>query len=280
MILLILSSVTILGAPANFHLTILHTNDFHGADFTALAREATLIKQIRSEEMNVVYLEAGDTFARGPFHKKFFGELEFAVLNAIGCNAVTLGNNEFKTTEHIDAQKYLRERIEQARFPILCANIRVAKDGSYLPKVRPFVIIDINGVKIGILGVSASRIAEYRQIKGFKVEDPLETAQKLFSQVAVDSELILALTHIGFEEDRELANRLPKLAAIIGGDSHTVLEKPYSENQIPIVQAGDNGRFLGRLDLFFELQNGVLVLKKYQGQLIPINDSIPEESGD
>jgi 2',3'-cyclic-nucleotide 2'-phosphodiesterase (5'-nucleotidase family) len=276
-ILVFLNSVTILGAPAKFHLTILHTNDFHGADFSALAKEATLIKEIRTEEQDVLYLDAGDTFTRGPFHQKFFGELEFAVLNAVGCNALTLGNNEFKATEDLTAQKYLFDRINQAKFPILCANIRVAKDGSYLPEVLPFIVLDMDGEKVGIFGVSASRIADYPQTKGFIVDDPLKTAEKVFPEVAAESELVLALTHIGFNEDKKLAKRLPKLAAIIGGDSHTVLEKPFCQNRIPIVQAGDNGRFLGRLDLFFELEDGVLVLKEYKGELIPIDESVPED---
>jgi 2',3'-cyclic-nucleotide 2'-phosphodiesterase (5'-nucleotidase family) len=68
--------------PENYTLTILHTNDFHGADYRNLAKIATVIKKIRSEEKNVLYLDAGDTFSRGEYHLEFYGELEFAVLNS------------------------------------------------------------------------------------------------------------------------------------------------------------------------------------------------------
>lgn len=262
-----------------FQLTILHTNDFHGADFTLLAREATMIKKIRTEVRNLLYLEAGDTFTRGPFHTKFYGELEFAVLNAVGCDALTLGNNEFKATEEAGtSQAYLFKRINEAKFPILSANLKLASDGSYLPKVQPFIIKTIQGIRVGILGLSAWRIDTYPQAKGFIVENPLTAGVEIFPKVAAGSDLVMALTHIGYFEDRQLAAKLPKLAAIIGGDSHTVLKTPDVVGGIPIVQAGDNGRFLGRLDLTFEKKDGVWVLKDFQGKLIPMTAEIPEDA--
>lgn len=265
-------------SPDNFHLTVLHTNDFHGVDYSALAREATLIKRIRSEEPHLLYLEAGDTFARGPYHRKFYGALEFAVLNALNCDAMALGNNEFKATNSKDSSlSHLSARIAQANFPVLCANVKIVKDGTYLPKVQPYHIKIIDGIKIGLIGVTSDRIMDYPQLDGFLVEDPIRTFQNLFPQVASESDFVLALTHIGFGSDRLLAARVRGLGAVIGGDSHTALANPFNEKNIPIVQAGSNGRYLGRLDLYFEKQNSVWVLTQFKGELLPITREIPED---
>ncbi len=265
--------------PERFSLTILHTNDFHGEDFASMARIAAIVNKARAAEKNVLYLDAGDTFARGKYHEVFYGELEFAILNKIGCDALTLGNNEFKATEDRTAQKYLFERIDQADFPVLCANIRTVGDQTNLKNVKPYTVIVINGVRIGIIGVSAKRISEYPQAEGFIVEDPVVAATKLFPEVRAASDITIALTHIGLDADKALAKALPGLSAIVGGDSHTILDEPFEANSVPIVQAGSSGYFLGRIDLFFELEKGALVLKKYSGILIKIDGTLPGDPG-
>jgi 2',3'-cyclic-nucleotide 2'-phosphodiesterase (5'-nucleotidase family) len=288
LVILILLSVSCVGGPAQdsgdvrplrFHLTVLHTNDFHGEDYAALARTCGVIRKIESEEKNALYLDAGDTFTRGPYQNVFFGELEFAVLNAIGCRALTLGNNEFKADDFAEAaQRHLSDRIKQAEFPVLCANVRRAADGACLPGVKPSVVLTMAGVRIGVVGVSASRIRDYNQIKGFIVDDPIETAKALAPELASRSDIVLALTHIGFDDDVRLAAAGTRIQAIIGGDSHTTLRKPFVVKDTPIVQAGEYGHFLGRLDLYFTLQNGVYRLDNYKGVLIPIDDSLPEDA--
>jgi 2',3'-cyclic-nucleotide 2'-phosphodiesterase (5'-nucleotidase family) len=167
--------------PKPFTLTIFHSNDFHGNEPDNLSRQAWIVNQEREKNPNVLFLNAGDVFTRGIYHQVFYGELEFAELNAMSLDAFTLGNNEFKATNSADsAQRYLFALIQQANFPVLCANIRQIKDGSYLPGVKPFIIRNLNGMKIGIIGVSTNRIQTYGQIAGFVVDDQLETVQKIF----------------------------------------------------------------------------------------------------
>jgi 5'-nucleotidase len=280
MLFLVILPVYGIEVPKTFHLTIFHSNDFHGYEPTNLARQATIINQARAKESNVLYLNAGDVFTRGKYHHVFYGELEFAELNAMGLDALTLGNNEFKATEQAEtSQQYLFARIEQANFPVLCANIHQVKDGSYLPNVKPFIIKTVDGIRIGIFGVTANRTGTYRQVQGLVVDDQIEAARKIFPQVAAESHIVIALTHIGFDIDQALAEALPKLAVIIGGDSHTVLLKPVNIGGIPIVQAGgENQQYLGRLDLTFEYREHTWKLKEYKGILIPINASVPEDS--
>lgn len=261
-----------------FQLTILHSNDFHGANLPSLARQATLIKQIRSQEQNVLVLNGGDVFSRGPYHHYFYGQLEFDVLNAMGTDALTLGNNEFKAAaDRSLSQQYLFARINQAKFPVLCANVLREQDGKYLPNVKPYVIKKMGSIRIGILGVSANRIKKYPQAKGFIVRDQIKTAQEIYPKVAAESEIVIALTHIGFKKDRVLAETIPSLAAIIGADSHTLLEEPVTVGKTPIVQAGVNGNYLGRLDLTFEYTRKGWILKQYQGKVIKLDAAIKED---
>jgi 2',3'-cyclic-nucleotide 2'-phosphodiesterase (5'-nucleotidase family) len=133
------------GSPQTFELTVIHTNDFHDYDPYALARKATLIKKIRSEAKNVLLLDAGDIYVRGPYHKVFYGELEMAAMNAMKYDAWELGNNEFKG--HHDpavADEKLYNLINRAEFPTLCANIKTSS-GEYLPGVQPYIIKPVMG---------------------------------------------------------------------------------------------------------------------------------------
>jgi 2',3'-cyclic-nucleotide 2'-phosphodiesterase (5'-nucleotidase family) len=276
---IIMSGLTVYGAgkPQTYHLTILHSNDLHGHALGNLARQATVIKETRQKEPNVLVLNAGDVFTRGKYQFKFYGELEFAVLNALGTDALTLGNNEFKAVNGLTAQKYLYARINQAKFPVLCANVLMAKNGSYLRGVKPYIILDVKGVKIGILGVSTNEISRYEQTAGFKVGDQITTAQKIYSKVAAQADIVLALTHIGYKQDRKLAKVIPGLAAIIGGHSHTLLMEPELVGKVPIVQAGAYDKYLGRLDLYFENTGRGWMLKRFQGRMIRLDKSIKKD---
>jgi 5'-nucleotidase/UDP-sugar diphosphatase len=271
--------LTVYGAvkPQSYHLTILHTNDIHGHELMNLARQATLIKEIRAKEANVLVLNAGDVFADGKYQFKFYGELEFALLNALGTDALTLGNNEFKATNDLTAQKYLYARIDQAKFPVLCANVLLAKDGSYLHNVKPYIILNVKGVKIGIFGVSTNEIGRYEQAEGFTVLDQIATAQKIYSEVAVQADIVLALTHIGYKQDRFLAKAVPGVAAIVGGHSHTLLMQPKLVGGVPIVQAGKYDKYMGRLDLYFENTGRGWTLKCFKGQMIKLDKSIKKD---
>jgi 2',3'-cyclic-nucleotide 2'-phosphodiesterase (5'-nucleotidase family) len=266
-------------APKTFNLTIFHSNDFHGYEPANLSRQAWIVNQERKGNPNVLFLNAGDVFTRGIYQQVFYGELEFAELNAMEIDAFTLGNNEFKAANDRDAsQRYLFALLQQANFPILCANIHQTKDGSYLPGVKPFIVKNLNGIRIGILGVSANRVQGYVQAKGFTVDDQVAAAQNIFPKAMENADMIIALTHIGFDVDQKLAETLPGLTAIVGGDSHTVLKEPFMKNGIPIVQAGgESAQYLGRLDLTFEWVNDAWKMTRCQGKLIPLDDTIPQD---
>lgn len=262
--------------PAIFKVTILHTNDFHGADMELLAKRATVIRKCRVESENpILLLDAGDVFARGPYAKRFFGELEFEVMNQLQYDALTLGNNEFKATNDISAQQVLFERIRQAQFPVLGANVVNGKTNNYLPGVSPYIIKEFSGVKIAIIGVTAPRAGAYCQLAGLKVLDPIEVSGRVVHKTLSSEkpDIIIALTHIGIDDDFILAEKVPGISAIIGGDSHTYMMSPEWINQCPIVQAGANGHYIGKLDLTFIKKSHGWRLKNTEWGLINLYNS-------
>jgi len=268
--------------PQVFKLTVIHTNDFHDYEPYALARKATIIKKIRSEVQNVLLVDAGDLFTRGPYHNIFYGEMEMAAYNGMNYDAWELGNNEFKghPDQSVSDQK-LYNLIDQAKFPTLCSNIKTV-NGEYLPGVKPYIVKSIQNVKVGIIGVSSTKVRGYSQASNKIVEDPLTTVKDLIPQVRKESDIQLLLSHAGLAVDVQMDMKLAGsgLSLIIGADDHYVIQQPiYRTGGIPIVQAGgENNIYLGRVDLTYENRDGQWVLISQHGMLYPINDKIPMDS--
>lgn len=269
-------------SPDQFVLTVIHTNDFHDFEPYALARKASIIKKIRAEAKNVVLVDAGDIFARGPYHKVFYGELEMAAMNAMNYDVWELGNNEFKGAKAQEASdEKMYNLVRQAKFPTLCANVKTL-DGNYLPGVEPYTIKEVNGLKVGIIGVSSMKIKGYKQSSNKLVEDPLETVSALIPTVKDQSDIQLLLSHAGLSQDVQIDMKLANsgLSLIIGADDHYVIAQPiYRSGGIPIVQAGgEDNIYLGRIDLTFENKDGKWVLVKQKGLLYEINDTVPMDA--
>ena len=265
--------------PASFTLTVIHTNDFHDYDPYALAQKATLIKKIRSTAKNVLLLDAGDLYTRGPYHQIFYGELEMAAYNALRYDAWELGNNEFKGRHDLaQADEKLYNLINQAAFPTLCANIKTST-GEYLPGVVPYIIKDVNGIKVGIIGVSSLKVKGYRQGASKIVEDPVKIAADLFPEVQEKTDIQIILSHAGLAMDKKMDKQLTEkgLSLIVGGDDHYLIRQPVQrEGGIPIVQAGgENDIYLGRINLNYQKQNGKWVLLSHYSDLYHITPDIP-----
>jgi 2',3'-cyclic-nucleotide 2'-phosphodiesterase (5'-nucleotidase family) len=154
---------------------------------------------------------------------------------------------------------------------VLCANVTNIKDGTYPSGVRPYVVCQVGGRRIGVLGVTSFAISH---AQGLLVDNGPQTAVALFPRVAQESDIVIALTHLGSYADGQLAKSLPELGCVVGGHSHTQLDQPLVEGHVPIVQAGSAGR---RIDLYFDLQKRRWNLTRFSGKLIPIEESMPED---
>jgi 5'-nucleotidase/UDP-sugar diphosphatase len=295
--------VQVLSSPEYRAVTILHTNDTHGhllpfsypeppsvyADYASMphtkdiggiARRATLVRRVENEvKGEVLLLDAGDVLDGTPFSIEYKGEADFAAMSAVGYDAFTPGNHEF----NLSLQEFWRNA-RVATFPILCANLVDKKAQDVLPDYK---IFDVQGVKIAVFGLTIPN--DYRAVKeGFDFLDPYKVAKELVPKLKKQADIVVALTHLGIENDMRLAQEVPEIDIIVGGHSHTRLTAPilvkhdgkesaFSVNGTIIVQAHQWGGELGRLDLRLRKNSTPFTIMSFSGKLIPVTPDIPED---
>ena len=229
-------------------LHVLHTNDFHN---TLTEAQAHAIGRAKAEMENVLLLDAGDAVKAGNLGVTLGGERILTWMSDAGYDAMTMGNRE----SHV-ADALLRQKISEARFPILCANLRWREDrGEALPTV-PHVIRTLpNGLRVGVFGLTVPMVTDRmatRHASAFLWDDPLAVAQAQIAALRPQVDALIALTHIGLREDERLAQACPDLDLIVGGHTHAILTEPNVVNGVPVVQAGGGRRldtYLGRVAL-------------------------------
>lgn len=261
-------------------LTILHTNDVHsrlepfGADggkFAGqggVASRSALIAAIRKQEEHVLLLDAGDIFQGTPYFNLYKGEPEIKAMTLMGYDAATMGNHDFDA-----GVEGFALQLPNAHFPILIANYDFT--GTPLDgKTRPYQIFKKAGIKIGVFGLGI-------QLKGLVPDDaygstqyiePIQTAQRISEKLRRNEgcDFVVCLSHLGYHydynkvSDKILAKETEFIDLIIGGHTHTFLEKPTviknkRGKEIVINQVGWAGLRLGRLDYTFDSKNNTIL---------------------
>lgn len=275
-------------------LTILHTNDLHahdepfeerGKSVGGMARIAHLMRAIRKSTPNVVTVDAGDIFQGTPFFKLYHGEVEVCLLNQLGYDIYTIGNHEFD-----EGPENLEKQLQAARFDVVSANINASALPGLSALIKPSVVKEFGGCKVGFVGaitpdlVAMSLKTGAVQIKGVDGGSesgwiaPIKEEVERLTADGVDK--IVLVTHVGVERDKELAEAIPEVDAIVGGHSHTRMNKPLivahaDGSQTIIVQAGCYGRALGKLELVFD-RRGRIVFPGTRSRLINISSAVPE----
>jgi 2',3'-cyclic-nucleotide 2'-phosphodiesterase (5'-nucleotidase family) len=240
-------------------ITILHVNDLHGALLAKSEAGGTrggaaelvgLIDRRRSAARGpVLLLDAGDAFQGTYISNMNHGEAMVDVMNLAGVDAMTLGNHEFDWGLDV-----LRARIQQARFPFLAANLE-AESEAMLEGVLPYTVLDADGVKVGVLGLTYHDLATIvlrSAIEGLRSLPPAESVRRYLPELGRVCDVIIVLSHLGPEGDRELARAIPDIAVIVGSHSHQVLPRGERVGDTVIVQAGTNGYYLGELIVHFD----------------------------
>ena len=254
-------------------LTILHTNDVHSRiepfpmdggpneGLGGAARRAALIKKIRTEERNVLLLDAGDIFQGTPYFKVFGGELEFKLMSEMGYDATTIGNHDFDAG--LDG---LYKQLPVANFPIICCNYDFS-DTLMHDQTIPYKVFEKEGVKIGVLGVGIELdgLVLKDLFGNTRYIDPLQQANHYASLLKNEEkcDFIICLSHLGYAyndgqiSDHTLAQQTEHIDLIIGGHTHTFVDQPTSlknrsNKEVLITQVGWAGIVLGRLDVYFE----------------------------
>jgi len=283
-LILTLTLVTTFAAVAE-RITIVHFNDSHGnalvpedeGDLGGLARIATTIERIRAENMaesapgaTTIVLVAGDVLQGTPLATVFRGEVDFKALNAIGIDAMVLGNHEFDF-----GMPNLHRLIDMAEFPVLSANIRHRVDGTAaFPGTLRIPVGDEEVVIVGLTTPETSITTKPSNVANLIFEDPIEVAATLGRRITHSRDrLMVALTHLGYDEDLKLGEAVPAIDVVVGGHSHTRVEEATLAGNAIVVQAGSKGQWVGRLDL--DVEDGRV--RSYEYRLIPMDASVPEE---
>lgn len=268
------------------HITILHTNDVHShidvfpsdhsqyPNLGGLARRASLVEQIRKENPYTLLFDAGDIFQGTPYFNFYGGELEFKLMSMLKYDAATIGNHDFD-----NGIGGLLAQLPHAKFEILSANYDFSNtvlDGH----VKPYKTYFINDIKIGVygLGIALDGLVTKRLYKETKYLNPFEIATDIEQKLKIEEkcDLIICLSHLGYAyentsrpHDLDLASKTEHTNLIIGGHTHTFLDKPTVKknkkgNNVLVNQVGCYGINLGRIDFYLDsdknaIGNGVSI---------------------
>lgn len=255
-------------------ITILHTNDVHShidpfpknhSDFPnlgGLARRATLVDTIRKENPNTLLFDAGDIFQGTPYFNFFGGELEFKLMSMLKYDAATIGNHDFD-----NGIEGLLAQIPNAKFDLLSANYDFSNT-VLNGHTKPYKTYMINNLKIGVygVGIELKGLVTQKLYKETQYLNPFEIATDIETQLKEEEkcDLIICLSHLGYNYDNKqrpddltLASKSKYTDLIIGGHTHTFLEKPtVAKNalnkDILVNQVGCFGINLGRVDFYFD----------------------------
>lgn len=274
---LILFVLPLLAQPKQ--ITILHTNDMHASFLPHEAywirstpkplvggfnELAFTIDSIRHTRTSTLLLDAGDLMTGNPITDRVYKGAEGGalteMLNLMGYEGQEPGNHDFDL-----AYSNFRKLAAIAKFPVFTANLVDEKTGLPITS-REYIIVEKNGLKIGIFGLMSQEyynLVSVNSAKGVKLLPYIAQAKKMIDLLRPQTDLVIALTHVGVDDDSVLATEVQGLDVIIGGHSHTRLKKPKFVNGVVIAQTGANAENLGVLDLTVENK----AVTKYDGNL-------------
>ena len=255
-------------------ITILHTNDVHShidpfpendpinPNSGGVVARSNLINFIKKGNPNTLVLDAGDVFQGTPYFNFFEGEVELKLMSKMGYNASTLGNHEFD-----NGIEKLAKSLKHANFYFLNSNYTF-KNTALENKISKYKIFNVDGIKIGVfgLGIELNGLVEKKLYTGINYLDPVEISIDITNELKFNHncDLIICLSHLGFSYSKDknimcdlvLAKKTRNIDLIIGGHTHTFLEKPVQiknldDKNVLINQVGCFGINLGKIDFYF-----------------------------
>lgn len=235
-------------------LRLLHVNDFHGRAapepdpgtgtlLGGLPQLAARVRTLRAEGPCLL-LAAGDMIQGAPWANLSRGASVVEAMNALGFDAMVLGNHEFDF-----GQAVLKSRIEAARFPVLAAN------AGGVPGVKPYAVLTAGGVRVGVIGVVTEQTPSQTHpdnTKGIEFRSAARAVAGCLERLRGKADVFVVLSHLGYAADRRLAEQVRGIHVIVGGHSHTKLDRPALVGKTLIVQAWEHGKALGVVDLTVE----------------------------
>ncbi len=254
-------------------LTVLHTNDIHG-QFDQTTRLASLIARERAsaarEARAVLLLDAGDSSDLSAWESRVTrGRANFAMLEAMGYDAVAIGNGDMQWN-----RESLAKLVGSVHFPVLAANLlALDSDLPPAPGLRSHAHFTFGELKVAVVGVTVNEPGLYDDW-GYRIDSVETTARALVPRLREEgAQVVILLSHEGVEADQQLTAAVTGIDAIVGGRSHTALLEPLRTGGTVIAQAGAFGRYLGRIDLTIEDGKKITAASR----LIPCDETVPPD---
>jgi len=294
------------GKNLELYFSILHTNDIHSEllphwstvdghpereddAIGGVARLATAVNEIREnkrkEGESLLLFDVGDFLGGAPFAWLALNgqATELTIMQKMGYDAVTIGNHEYDYGPGALAQYLLRAGYPQAhqRTVVLASNTEAPATGPLTTNdlCRKTGIFELgNGLKVGVFGlIGKEAILMMGETEGMRFLDQHETARRMVDELkGQGADVIVALSHCGLAEDRELARKVQGIDIILGGHCHTTLFEPVLVGSTIVVQAGHFGEYLGQLELAYNRGTGQVRVRNLENRhpfLIPIDSS-------
>ncbi|MGD9913145.1 MAG: bifunctional UDP-sugar hydrolase/5'-nucleotidase, partial [Rhizobiaceae bacterium] len=289
---------------ADYTLTILHINDWHsriesnnkyestcsteeegkGECIGGAGRLVTAIAERRKAHAgdNVLLLNGGDNFQGSLFYSTYKGKAEGEFLNLMRFDAMTVGNHEFD-----DGEEALVPFLDMIQFPVLSANVNASARSKAHGKIKPSVVLEVGGQKIGIIGAVTNDTPEIASPgPDIAIGDDIATITAEVGKLKAQGvNKIIALTHVGYVRDKEAIARIPGIDVVVGGHSHSLLsntdakaEGPYPtmiDNpegyKVPVTQAASYSKYLGEFTVTFDDKG---VVKEAKGDPLLLDSRI------
>jgi len=259
-------------------ITIIYSNDVLGElencgcddkQLGSLSRKAAIINTLKKDDENILNLDAGNLFfSKEPLNtiekNEFLLKSQYILkaYNQIGFDALNIGEKDL-----ILGIEAITELEKKSSFAFISSNI--LSKNSNMPVFKPYVIKEIYGNKIGIIGL-CSRVSSLSP--GISIEDPFKTAEKWINLITDKCDHIILLSALGMEEDKKLANQVKGLSLIISAKSKNSIEKPVLVKKTWLTQTYRRGQRLGKLKVNLK-KNSELIIKN---RLIPLDNSTGE----
>ena len=283
-------------------VTILHTNDFHsriepisaydgpcgspeenaaGECFGGWARLVSAIDSARGRDPDALLVDGGDQFQGSLFYTQYKGKVAAEMMNALGYDAMTVGNHEFD-----DGPEVLRAFMDEVTFPVLMSNADVSAEPALAGKVKRSVVIEKGGERYGLIGLTTEDTDELSSPgKNVVFTDSAEAVQAEVDALSADGvERIIVLSHSGYATDLDVATRVKGIDVIVGGHTNTFLSNvdegaagpyPTMVGRTAVVQAYAYGKYLGELKVTFDGEGGVVTA---EGEPIVIDGKVVEDA--
>ncbi|WP_042165042.1 bifunctional metallophosphatase/5'-nucleotidase [Paenibacillus gorillae] len=226
------------------YVVILHSNDIHSRLENA-AKIATYIEQERERHGSdrLLAIDIGDHMDRIRLETEGSdGKVNVALLNAAGYEAIALGNNEGLTY----AREELAEAYSDAKFAVIGANMPETYTGKLPPWLVPNIIIEKNGLRIGLIAVTA-RFTDFYSLLGWDLTDPLDAVREQAKLLRGKADVVAVMSHLGITLDRQMAEEVDGIDLIMGAHTHHLLEEPIVIGGTTICAAGKFGEHVGRV---------------------------------